>query len=169
MMIPKAKFKSSQESKSIYEIAINYINGLPLDLTSYKGKKLLFVNVASRCGFTPQYRELQKLFETYRDTLMVIAVPCNQFGAQEPGSAKDIQEFCEINYGIEFVITEKVDVKGVNQHPLYQWLTKASLNGKKNSSVKWNFQKYLVDEEGRLIDVFYSITKPMSKKITKLL
>ena len=169
MIIPKAKSKNSQESKSIYEITINYINGLPLDLTSYKGKKLLFVNVASRCGFTPQYRELQKLFETYRDTLMVIAVPCNQFGAQEPGSAKDIQEFCEINYGIEFVITEKVDVKGVNQHPLYQWLTKASLNGKKNSSVKWNFQKYLVDEHGQLIDHFYSITRPMNSRITKYL
>ena len=96
---------------------------------------------------------------------MVLGVPCNQFGKQEPGNASEINEFCELNYGISFPLTEKVDVKGASQHPLYAWLTQKKLNGVKSSSVKWNFQKYLIDEEGKLIDYYYSITKPMSSKI----
>jgi glutathione peroxidase len=96
-------------------------------------------------------------------------VPCNQFGEQEPGNAKEIQTFCQVNYGVTFLMTEKVDVKGENQHPLYQWLTKKELNGVKNSSVKWNFQKYLIDEQGNFIDYYFSLTNPMSSKITKQL
>ena len=98
---------------------------------------------------------------------MVIGVPCNQFGKQEPGTSDEIQEFCQVNYGVSFLITEKIDVKGQQQHPLYTWLTSKDLNGKKSSSVKWNFQKYLVSPEGKLIDYYFSITKPTSSKITK--
>jgi glutathione peroxidase len=152
---------------SIYNIPINSIQGNPIDLSEFKGKNILFVNVASKCGFTPQYKDLQNLYDTYQDSLMIIGIPCNQFGKQEPGTSDEITHFCEINYGVTFLITEKVDVKGPNQHPLYTWLTKKAENGRKNSSVKWNFQKYLVSPNGQLIDYYYSITKPLSKKITK--
>ncbi|MEJ2113788.1 MAG: glutathione peroxidase [Flavobacteriaceae bacterium] len=138
-------------------------------LLPYKGKYILFVNVASECGFTGQYEDLQKLYDTYQDKLMIIGVPCNQFGGQEPGSASEIQTFCKVNYGVTFLLTEKVDVKGDNQHPLYQWLTQKSKNGSSNSTVKWNFQKYLVGKEGQLLDYYFSITKPLSDKITKYL
>ena len=153
--------------ESIYSIKINALNGNPINLSDYKGKYILFVNVASECGFTGQYEDLQKLYETYQDKLMIIGVPCNQFGGQEPGSANEIQEFCKVNYGVTFLITEKVDVKGDNQHPLYQWLTQQSKNGSSSSSVKWNFQKYLVGKDGQLLDYYFSITKPLSDKITK--
>jgi len=152
--------------KSIYEIKINSLQGQSIQLCDFKGKYLLFVNVASKCGFTPQYTELQQLQDTYKDKLVVIGIPCNQFGSQEPGNADNIQTFCEVNYGVSFLITEKILVKGEQQHPLYQWLTKKAFNGKQNSTVKWNFQKYLVDEKGQLLDHFYSITKPMSSRIT---
>jgi glutathione peroxidase len=161
------KPKSMSAPNNLYDIKIDSLQGKPVDLSHYKGKKILFVNVASKCGFTPQYRDLQKLYDEYQNNLMIIGVPCNQFGKQEPGTSDEIQEFCQVNYGVNFLITEKVDVKGSQQHPLYTWLTQKSSNGKKNSSVKWNFQKYLVDENGQLIDYYYSITKPTSKKITK--
>ncbi len=153
--------------QSIYDIAINAIDGKSISLLEFKGKKILFVNVASECGFTKQYKELQALSDKYQDGLVVIGSPCNQFGRQEPGDASQIQEFCELNFGVKFLLTEKIDVKGNKQHPLYKWLTSKELNGKKSSSVKWNFQKYLVDDKGRLIDYYFSITKPMSSKITK--
>jgi glutathione peroxidase len=152
---------------SIYDIQINDLQGKKIELSDYKGKHILFVNVASKCGFTPQYESLEKLSSTYKNNLIVIGVPCNQFGKQEPGNASEIEEFCQVNYGVTFLITEKIDVKGDHKHPLYKWLTLRSLNGKKSSSVKWNFQKYLVDTEGKLIDYFFSITKPFSSKITK--
>ncbi|MFY7670089.1 glutathione peroxidase [Tenacibaculum sp. MEBiC06402] len=152
---------------SFYQIKINNLQGKELNLSEFEGKKILFVNVASKCGFTPQYKELQQLQNDYQDNLVVIGVPCNQFGSQEPGSSEEIQEFCEINYGVFFPITEKIKVKGNEKHPLYSFLTDKKLNGKKSSSVKWNFQKYLVDENGNLVDYWYSITKPTSKKITK--
>lgn len=155
------------ETTSVYTIDIKSISGEKINLADFKGKKILFVNVASECGFTPQYEGLQELYEQYKDKLMVIGVPSNQFGGQEPGTAAQIQSFCKLNYGVTFLITEKVDVKGDKQHPLYAWLTKKENNGLKNSSVKWNFQKYLVDENGELIDYYFSLTKPMSNKITK--
>ena len=161
--------KAQEPSQSIYDIKINSIDNTPINLSDYKGKKILFVNVASECGFTPQYEDLEKLYKTYKDDLMIIGIPCNQFGGQEPGSAEEIKSFCQVNYGVTFLITEKVDVKGDNQHPLYKWLTEKELNGSKSSSVKWNFQKYLVDGEGKFIDYWYSITKPMSGKITNYL
>jgi len=170
--IEEAKTASSVKevlTPSIYDIRINALDGTSIDLTSYKGRHILFVNVASECGFTGQYRNLQKLSDTYRDTLVVIGCPCNQFGKQEPGDALQIQTFCERNYGVTFLLTEKIDVKGSNQHPLYKWLTHKAQNEKKSSSVKWNFQKYLVNKKGNLIDYYFSITKPMSSKITKYL
>jgi glutathione peroxidase len=156
-----------QQHESIYNIKLESIDGKSIDLSQFKGKKILFVNVASKCGFTKQYDGLQELHTQYKDKLVIIGLPCNQFGGQEPGTASEIQSFCRLTYGVDFPMTKKINVKGENQHPLYTWLTKKELNGKKSSSVKWNFQKYLVDENGNLIDYYYSITKPMSKKITK--
>jgi glutathione peroxidase len=169
--IEKAKLASQNINKmkaqSIYDIEIHSLGGKPMSLSEFKGKKILFVNVASKCGFTKQYKDLEELSNTYPEDLVVIGSPCNQFGGQEPGEASDIQEFCSLNFGVTFPLTEKIDVKGSNQHPLYNWLTNKELNGKKGSSVKWNFQKYLVDENGELIDYYLSITGPLSKKITK--
>jgi len=162
-----ARTLSEVDKNSIYDIEINALDGNPLSLSEYQGKHILFVNVASECGFTKQYKELQILSDTYKDKLVIIGSPCNQFGKQEPGEASQIQEFCELNFGVTFLLTEKIDVKGSKQHPLYHWLTSKDLNGKKNSSVKWNFQKYLVNKNGKLIDYYFSITKPMSSKITK--
>ena len=165
----KLSTRTSIETKrqSIYDIGINAINGNPISLIDFKEKKILFVNVASECGFTKQYKELQTLSNKYKEELVVIGSPCNQFGKQEPDDASQIQEFCELNFGVTFLLTEKIDVKGSKQHPLYKWLTSKDLNSKKSSSVKWNFQKYLVDDKGNLIDYYFSITKPMSSKITK--
>ena len=158
---------NTSKPTSIYDIKINTLQGKNLDLSKYKGKYVLFVNVASKCGFTPQYKELQELYTKHKDKLEVIGVPCNQFGKQEPGNASEISEFCAVNYGVDFTISEKVDVKGTNQHLLYKWLTNSTKNGVKNSSVKWNFQKYLVDPDGQLIDFYYSTTSPKSSKILK--
>ncbi len=157
----------NKSTASIYDIEINSLEGTAIDLSDYKGKMLLIVNVASKCGFTGQYTDLQKLYDEYQDDLMIIGVPCNQFGGQEPGTADDIQTFCEKNYGVSFLMTEKVDVKGSDQHPLYKWLTSKELNGNSSSSVKWNFQKYLINGDGQLVDYYFSITSPMSAKITK--
>jgi glutathione peroxidase len=158
---------SKIDESTFYDIEINMINGDLLDLNSYKGKYVLIVNVASKCGFTSQYESLQKLYEQYKDKLVVIGVPCNQFGRQEPGTSAEIKSFCKLNYGVTFPITEKIDVKGKNQHKLYKWLTNKVNNGSKDSSVKWNFQKYLIDKNGALIDYYFSSTNPLSSKITK--
>jgi glutathione peroxidase len=159
----------SAQNTTIYDVQINSLMGEKIDLNEFKGKHILIVNVASKCGFTPQYKGLQELHNKFKDKLVVIGVPCNQFGSQEPGNSSDIQSFCQKNYGVEFLITEKVDVKGENQHSLYKWLTNKELNKVGSSSVKWNFQKYLIDSSGNYIDVFYSITKPGNSKITKYL
>jgi len=158
---------NSTPKLSIYDMEIHKLDGTPLLMDELRRKFILFVNVASKCGFTPQYRALEKLFRAYEEHLMIVGVPCNQFGGQEPGTASEIQTFCQRNYGVSFIITEKVDVKGNKQHPLYQWLTQKALNGKQSSTVRWNFQKYLVGPEGELIDFYYSTTSPMSKKIIR--
>ena len=150
----------------IYDIAINDIEGKEINLNDFKGKYVLFVNVASNCGFTRQYKDLQTLYDKYKDELVVVGVPCNQFGGQEPGDEEQISIFCSEKYNVTFPMTEKIAVRGSNQHPLYKWLTSKDLNGRKNSSVKWNFQKYLVDKDGNLIDYWYSLTNPTSSKIT---
>ena len=150
----------------IYDITINDIEGKEINLNDFKGKYVLFVNVASNCGFTRQYKDLQTLYDKYKDELVVVGVPCNQFGGQEPGDEEQISIFCSEKYDVTFPMTEKIAVRGSNQHPLYKWLTSKDLNGRKNSSVKWNFQKYLVDKDGNLIDYWYSLTNPTSSKIT---
>ncbi len=150
----------------IYDITINDIEGKEINLNDFKGKYVLFVNVASNCGFTRQYKDLQTLHDKYKDELVVVGVPCNQFGGQEPGDEEQISIFCSEKYNVTFPMTEKIAVRGSNQHPLYKWLTSKDLNGRKNSSVKWNFQKYLVDKDGNLIDYWYSLTNPTSSKIT---
>jgi len=153
--------------ESIYNISLNGINGKPINLSEFKGNFILFVNVASKCGFTSQYKGLQELYDLHKNKLIIIGLPCNQFGNQEPGDSKAIESFCELNYGVTFLISEKIKVKGSQAHPLYKWLTNGNKNGYRNSTVKWNFQKYLVSPKGELIDYFNSTTKPNSKRITK--
>ena len=158
---------SKIDEESFYDIAINNISGEAINLNTFKGNYVLVVNVASKCGFTSQYEDLQKLYEQYQNKLVVIGVPCNQFGNQEPGNSTAIKSFCKLNYGVSFPITEKINVTGKQQHTLYKWLTNKVNNGSKNSSVKWNFQKYLIDTNGNLIDYYFSSTNPLSSKITK--
>ena len=152
---------------SIYDIKINDITGEPIKLSDFKDKYVLFVNVASKCGFTDQYKDMQELHEKYKSKLVIIGLPCNQFNNQEPGEESEISQFCQVNYGVTFLLTEKIEVKGENQHPLYKWLTNKNLNGEKSSTVRWNFQKYMIDPSGKLINYWYSITNPLSQKITK--
>ena len=151
---------------SIYDIVIHSIDGQIVDLKNFKGNYMLFVNVASYCGYTKQYSDLQKLHDTYKE-LQVIGLPCNQFLFQEPFSEERIKKFCTINFGINFLMTKKIKVKGKNQHKVYKWLTRKDLNGVKNSTIKWNFQKYLIGKSGEFIDYFSSNISPMSKKITQ--
>ena len=162
-------FTNSDAQESIYDLAINDISGNLIDLNEFKGKHILFVNVASECGFTSQYAGLEELHQQYKNDLIVIGLPCNQFGGQEPGAEKEIQQFCTKNFGVSFLMTEKIDVKGKMKHPIYNWLTNKNVNGKSSSSVKWNFQKYIVDGKGDFVNYFFSTTKPMSPKITSLL
>ena len=162
-------FSTSNAQESIYDLAINDISGSPIDLNAFKGKHILFVNVASECGFTPQYAGLEELHQQFKEGLVVIGLPCNQFGQQEKGTEKEIQQFCTKNFGVSFLLTEKIEVKGEGKHPLYNWLTDKKINGKSSSSVKWNFQKYIVDGDGEFVNYFYSTTKPLSPKITSIL
>ena len=160
---------TTNAQESVYDIKINSITGEEIDLHNFEGKKILFVNVASDCGFTKQYKGLEELHQLYKDKLVIIGLPCNQFGGQESGTEEEIVQFCELNYGVTFLLTEKIEVKGEGIHPLYKWLCKKEINGKSNSTVKWNFQKYLVDEKGEFVNYFYSTTKPMSSKISDYL
>ena len=160
---------SVQSKENIHNISIKDIDGNLIELSSFKGKYILFVNVASNCGFTKQYADLQALYQKYMNDLVIIGLPCNQFGAQEPAREEEIKQFCTKNFGVSFILTEKIDVKGNNISNLYAWLTDKKYNGVLNSSVKWNFQKYLVDRDGELINYFYSNTNPLSNKITSLI
>lgn len=140
-------------------------NGKEISLSQFKGKKILVVNTASECGYTPQYKDLQTLADQYSGKLVIIGFPTNDFGGQEPGSNKEIAGFCEKNYGVKFPMSEKITVKGDKVHPLYQWLTQKSMNGVLDASVKWNFNKFLIDEQGKLIAYFPSSTSPLSNDI----
>ncbi|HLV93099.1 MAG TPA: glutathione peroxidase [Aequorivita sp.] len=159
---------NSQEQmpSTIHGFSITTLEGETLNLSNFKGKKILIVNTASKCGFTPQYKELEKLYKTYKDRLVIIGFPANNFLRQEPGTNDEIAEFCERNYGVSFPMSEKISVKGKDMAPIYQWLTKKENNGVKNSKVTWNFNKYLIDEEGRLMEKFGSRVKPLDSKIT---
>jgi glutathione peroxidase len=155
-----------QAQTSFYDLKAKTIEGNDFDFSSLKGKKVLIVNTASKCGYTPQYEDLEKLFQAYKDkNFVIIGFPANNFMHQEPGTNADIKEFCTKNYGVTFQIMEKVSVKGDDIDPVYQWLTKKEKNGKMDSEVKWNFQKYMIDEKGNLVDVAYSKEKPMDDKI----
>ena len=159
-----------QASSSIHTFTANTITGKPLSFDTFKGKKILIVNTASKCGLTPQYKELQELYLKYKDSgLVIIGFPSNDFAKQEPRSNSDINSFCEINYGVSFLMMEKISVKGNNIHPIYKWLTSKRENGVMNSTVKWNFQKYMVDENGYLVDMVIPWKKPTCRKILKWL
>jgi len=154
--------------KSFYDFKVKDIDGKDFDLASLKGKKVLVVNTASKCGFTPQYKQLQELFEKYGgDKFTIIGFPANNFMKQEPGTNQEIAAFCEKNYGVTFRMMSKISVKGDDMHPLYKWLTSKSQNGVMDSDVKWNFQKYLIDENGKLVDVVEPKIKPDDEKIVR--
>ena len=149
--------------KLFFELNIKSITGEQLDLSQFNGKTILLVNVASKCGFTKQYADLQSLYEKYREQgLIVVGIPSNQFGEQEPGSNKEIKDFCETNFNITFPMTDKVDVKGKNAHELYVW---AKENYGSSTVPKWNFHKILINKEGKVQDTFNSFVGPLSKKI----
>lgn len=151
---------------SIYTYKLHNIDGKNLDLKKYKGKKILIVNTASKCGYTKQYAELQKLADTYKDKLVVIGFPANNFGGQEPGDNLNIKEFCQKNFGVTFPLAEKSSVKGDDINPLFKYLTTAE-NPDFTGEIKWNFEKFLIDENGKLIRRFRSAVTPMSAEITK--
>lgn len=153
-------------SKSVYDFKISSIDGKTINLQKFKGKKILIVNTASKCGFTPQYTELQKLSEQYKDKLVVVGFPANNFGGQEPGTNPVIKEFCEKNYGVTFLLSEKVSVKGIDIDPLFKYLTNTE-NPDFVGDIKWNFEKFLLDENGKLIHRFRSAVTPLSPEITK--
>ena len=149
--------------KLFFELTIKSITGEQLDLSQFKGKTILLVNVASKCGFTKQYSDLQSLYEKYREQgLIVVGIPSNQFGEQEPGSNKEIKDFCETNFNITFPMTDKVDVKGDSAHEIYMWAKK---NYGNSTVPKWNFHKILINKEGKVQDTFNSFITPLSKKI----
>jgi glutathione peroxidase len=155
---------------SVYDFKVPALDGSTIDLSTYKGKKILIVNTASKCGFTPQYANLEKLYEKYKDKLVIIGFPANNFGQQEPGTNPEIKEFCTKNYGVTFPMADKVDVIGDNTHPLFKYLTdEAKKLGVQDPVIKWNFTKFLVDENGKLVAVFPSKVDPMSDDITKYL
>jgi glutathione peroxidase len=154
----------------IYDFKVPALDGNTIDLSQYKGKKLLIVNTASKCGFTPQYADLEKLYEKYKDKLVIVGFPANNFGQQEPGTNSEIKEFCTKNYGVTFPMADKVDVIGDNIHPLFKYLTQeAEKLGVADPVIKWNFTKFLLDENGKLIAVFPSKVDPMSEDLTKYL
>ena len=156
----------AQTGKSFHDFRVETLEGEPFDLAKLKGMKVLVVNTASKCGFTPQYADLQKLYEDYRDEdFMVIGFPANNFMKQEPGTNEDIREFCTRNYGVSFPMMAKISVKGKDMHPVYRWLTRKEANGKMDSSVKWNFQKYMVNEDGSLEGVVSPRTSPFDSRI----
>jgi len=153
---------------SVYEFKLKSIDGQEFSLAKYKGKKVLIVNTASKCGYTPQYAELQKLADLYKDKLVVIGFPANNFASQEPGANADIKTFCQKNYGVTFPLSEKVSVKGDDISPLFKYLTEAP-NPDFTGEVKWNFEKFLIDENGKLIHRFRSPVTPLSPELTKYL
>lgn len=157
---------SAFSQKTIYDFSVNDIEGNKFDLASLKGKKVMIVNTASKCGLTPQYEGLEKLYEKFKDkNFIIIGFPANNFANQEPGSNDEIAQFCQKNYGVSFPMMAKISVKGDDQHELYQWLTSKELNEKMDSKVKWNFQKYLINPDGTLYKFLSPKTNPMDEEI----
>lgn len=157
---------SYAQEKSFYDFKAESIYGEMIDFSVFKGKKVLVVNTASKCGLTPQYKQLQELYDTYGgDGFEIVGFPANNFGEQEPGTNEEIRKFCEQNYGVTFTMMNKVSVKGDDISPIYAWLTQKKLNGVKDSEVTWNFQKYFIDENGHLVDFATPKTNPLDDKI----
>ena len=158
--------ENSQEMENIYQFKVKNLAGEDFDFASLKGKKVMIVNTASKCGLTPQYKDLQKLYETYKDSnFVIVGFPANNFLKQEPGTNQEIAEFCTLNYGVTFPMMEKISVKGKNMHPIYHFLTEKAKNGLEDSKVAWNFQKYLIDENGNLAKVISPKTLPTDKSV----
>ena len=167
--VSQTKTADQQMSKTIYDYKVESLDGQEINFADIKGKKILVVNTASECGFTPQYADLEKLSKEYADNLVIVGFPANNFGGQEPGSNTEIGAFCEKNFGVTFPMAAKVSVKGDDTAPIFKFLTEKDLNGVKNTAILWNFTKFLIDENGHLIDTFISTTKPTSESITKYL
>ena len=167
--VSQTKTADQQMSKTIYDYKVESLDGEEINFADFKGKKILVVNTASECGFTPQYADLEKLSKDYANNLVIVGFPANNFGGQEPGSNTEIGAFCEKNFGVTFPMAAKVSVKGDDAAPIFKYLTEKDLNGVKNTAILWNFTKFLVDENGHLIDSFISTTKPTSESITKYL
>jgi glutathione peroxidase len=155
----------ADSAKSIHDFKVLSLMGDTIDFNQFKGKKILIVNTASACGYTPQYEDLEKLYNQYKNKLVVIGFPANNFGAQEPGSNADIGAFCKKNYGVTFPMAAKVSVKGNDITPIYEWLTQKSKNGVLDTDITWNFNKFLLDEQGRIVAKFDSNTLPLSNDI----
>ncbi len=153
------------DTPSIHTFKIESIDGKTINFADYKGKKILIVNVASECGYTNQYAQLQELYELHSDKLVVIGFPSNDFGGQEPGTVAEIQEFCSSKFGVTFPLTTKVNIKSSPVHPIYEWLTQKSRNGVMDANVKWNFNKFLIDENGRLVKALPSSVTPLDEEI----
>jgi glutathione peroxidase len=162
-----SKSNSMKSLGSFYDFKVNTLNGKAFDLSAYKGKKVVVINTASKCGFTPQYADWQKFHEAYGDKVVVIGFPANDFLKQEPGTNTEIAEFCQKNYGVTFQMFEKVVVTGKEQHPLYAWLSKKDLNGWNEKSPTWNFCKYVIDENGNLTNFFGPDIKPENQQFKK--
>jgi glutathione peroxidase len=154
---------------SIYNFKVTGLDGKTINLKKYKGKKIMIVNTASKCGFTPQYADLEKLYEAHKDKLVIIGFPANNFKQQEPGSNDEIAEFCKKNYGVTFPMAEKVSVKGDDIHPLFKYLTEEAEKMNIQDPIKWNFTKFLIDEKGKLVAVFPSKVNPTSEEVAKYL
>ena len=150
---------------TIYKFKVTSLDGGTIDFSKFKGKKILVVNTASKCGYTPQYAQLEELYKDYSDKLVIVGFPANNFGSQEPGSNDEIKEFCTKNYGVTFPMAAKVSVKGDDIAPIYKWLTEKSENGVMDAEIKWNFTKFLLDEKGVLIAKFDSKITPLSDEI----
>ncbi len=166
----KANSKSdSIMSKSFYDFSMKDLNGKEVSFSSYKGKKIMVVNVASKCGYTPQYEALQKLYSENSDRLIILGFPANNFGGQEPGSNEEIKSFCSENYGVTFPMFEKVSVKGYDKHPIFRWLSDAGQNGWNNEEPSWNFCKYVLNENGELIKYFPSKVDPLDQEIIDII
>lgn len=157
------------QSSNVYNFKVVSLTGETIDFATFKGKKILIVNTASKCGYTPQYEGLEALYKAYQDRLVIVGFPCNDFLFQEPGDAATIADFCKKNYGVSFPMAAKIHVKGKDMAPIYQWLTQKELNGVSSSEVSWNFQKYLLDEEGRLIRHFEPKVAPNDPEIIALI
>jgi len=159
---------TNAQNVSFHSFVVTDIDGNEFPLSKLKGKKVMVVNTASKCGFTPQYEDLQALYDKYKDkNFVIIGFPANNFMGQEPGTNQEIKEFCTTRFSVSFPMMAKISVKGNDTHPLYQWLTQKSMNGVMDSEVKWNFQKYLIDENGKLVDMIQPKEKPNSDKVIK--